>query len=85
MTEETLNGHKRFVWILPSGVDDWLAHVALDNHDIISMKLYQLTVETTPEEEEEEEVTIPRVDDMEQFHGSHHFFLRMSDDQKNIV
>lgn len=41
-----------------------------DNHDIISMKLYQLTVERTPEEEEEEqeEVTLPRVDDMEQFH-----------------
>ncbi|XP_040011130.1 lectin, mannose-binding 2-like b isoform X1 [Xiphias gladius] len=40
-----------------------------DNHDIISMKLYQLTVERTPEEEkeEEDEVTIPRVDDMEQF------------------
>ncbi|KAF7655052.1 hypothetical protein LDENG_00061630 [Lucifuga dentata] len=38
-----------------------------DNHDIISMKLYQLTVETTPEEEEEEDVTIPRVDDMTQF------------------
>lgn len=46
-------------------------HVALDNHDIISMKLYQLTVERTPEEEEEEQedVTLPRVDDMEQFHG----------------
>ncbi|XP_029296263.1 VIP36-like protein isoform X2 [Cottoperca gobio] len=39
-----------------------------DNHDIISMKLYQLTVERTPEEEgEEEEVTIPGVDNMEQF------------------
>ncbi|XP_038559404.1 VIP36-like protein isoform X1 [Micropterus salmoides] len=38
-----------------------------DNHDIISMKLYQLTVERTPEDEEEEEVTIPRVDNMEQF------------------
>ncbi|XP_049434777.1 VIP36-like protein isoform X1 [Epinephelus fuscoguttatus] len=38
-----------------------------DNHDIISMKLYQLTVERTPEEEEEEEVTLPRVDNMEQF------------------
>lgn len=37
-----------------------------DNHDIISMKLYQLAVERT-EEEEEEGVTIPRVDNMEQF------------------
>ncbi|XP_070760519.1 VIP36-like protein [Enoplosus armatus] len=38
-----------------------------DNHDIISMKLYQLTVERAPEEEEEEEVTIPSVDNMGQF------------------
>lgn len=38
-----------------------------DNHDIISMKLYQLSVERTAEEEEEEEVTIPRVDNMERF------------------
>ncbi|XP_077943214.1 VIP36-like protein isoform X5 [Gasterosteus aculeatus] len=39
-----------------------------DNHDLISMKLFQLTVERTPEEEdEEEEVTVPRVDNMEQF------------------
>ncbi|XP_027889915.1 VIP36-like protein [Xiphophorus couchianus] len=38
-----------------------------DNHDVISMKVYQLTVERTPEEEEEEVVTIPRVDDMYQF------------------
>lgn len=35
------------------------------------MKVYQLSVERTPEEEEEEEevVTIPRVDDMYQFQG----------------
>ncbi|KAM7416897.1 hypothetical protein PAMA_018803 [Pampus argenteus] len=38
-----------------------------DNHDIISMKLYQLTVEKSPEEEEEEEVLIPSVDNMEYF------------------
>ncbi|XP_036953907.1 VIP36-like protein [Acanthopagrus latus] len=38
-----------------------------DNHDIISMKLYQLTVERTTELEDEEEVTIPVVDNMEQF------------------
>ncbi|XP_017296583.1 VIP36-like protein [Kryptolebias marmoratus] len=39
-----------------------------DNHDIVSIKVYQLTVEQTPEEEEEEEVlTIPRVDNMRQF------------------
>ncbi|KAM9810740.1 VIP36-like protein [Neosynchiropus ocellatus] len=42
-----------------------------DNHDIISVKLYQLTPENTlddKEEEEEEEVLVPRVDNMEQFH-----------------
>ncbi|KAG8011617.1 VIP36-like protein [Nibea albiflora] len=37
-----------------------------DNHDIISMKLYELTVERA-EEEEEEEVTIPSVDNTDQF------------------
>ncbi|XP_029572410.1 lectin, mannose-binding 2-like b isoform X1 [Salmo trutta] len=35
-----------------------------DNHDLISMKLYQLTVERTQEEEEEEEL-IPSVDNFE--------------------
>ncbi|XP_032373146.1 VIP36-like protein [Etheostoma spectabile] len=41
-----------------------------DNHDIISIKLYQLTVERTPEDgdQDEDEVTVPRVDNMEQFH-----------------
>lgn len=60
-----------------------LSLVCVDNHDIISMKLYQLTNEPTSEEaEEEEEVTIPRVDNMEQFQGicfcsswSHFFFV----------
>lgn len=33
------------------------------------MKLYELMVHRNPEEEEEEEVTIPRVDNMEQFQG----------------
>uniref|UniRef100_A0A672YYK2 Lectin, mannose-binding 2-like b n=1 Tax=Sphaeramia orbicularis TaxID=375764 RepID=A0A672YYK2_9TELE len=40
-----------------------------DNHDIISMKLYQLSVERTTEEEEQEEVLLPRVDNMDQFQG----------------
>ncbi|XP_017162012.1 lectin, mannose-binding 2-like b [Poecilia reticulata] len=46
-----------------------VAHrLSTDNHDIISIKVYQLTVERTPEEEEEEEViTVPRLDDMYQF------------------
>lgn len=38
-----------------------------DNHDIISMKLYQLTVERTLEEESEEQPTSPSVDNMERF------------------
>ncbi|XP_067879495.1 VIP36-like protein isoform X2 [Heterodontus francisci] len=33
-----------------------------DNHDIISVKVYQLTVERMPEEEEDEEVLTPSVD-----------------------
>lgn len=39
-----------------------------DNHDIISLKLYQLTVlrsEKEEKEEEEEEITLPSVDNME--------------------
>lgn len=43
---------------------------SLDNHDIVSMKLYELTIQRNSEDEEEEEVTIPRVDNMEQFQGS---------------
>ncbi|KAJ8005883.1 hypothetical protein DPEC_G00122530 [Dallia pectoralis] len=38
-----------------------------DNHDLVSMKLYQLTVDRSPEEEEEEELTIPSVDHFERF------------------
>ena len=44
-----------------------------DNHDLISMKLYELTVDKTKEEleqEEEEEVTVLRVDNMQQFIGN---------------
>ncbi|KAK7164455.1 hypothetical protein R3I94_002992 [Phoxinus phoxinus] len=34
-----------------------------DNHDVISLKLYELTVERSPEEEEEQqEITLPSVD-----------------------
>ncbi|NXL82437.1 LMA2L protein, partial [Leptocoma aspasia] len=36
-----------------------------DNHDIISLKLYQLTVERTPEEEKRDrEVFLPVVDNL---------------------
>lgn len=35
----------------------------LDNHDLVSFKLYELTVERSPEEEEEQqEITLPSVD-----------------------
>lgn len=47
--------------------------VTPDNHDLISMKLYQLTVHRTPEEEEveaaEAALEFPRVDHMEQYRG----------------
>lgn len=37
-----------------------------DNHDLISLKLYQLTVlRSKLEEDDEEEVTVPSVDNME--------------------
>uniref|UniRef100_A0AAV2MP63 L-type lectin-like domain-containing protein n=1 Tax=Knipowitschia caucasica TaxID=637954 RepID=A0AAV2MP63_KNICA len=39
-----------------------------DNHDLISLKMYELTVERDLEEEEGEEVLLPSVDNMEQFH-----------------
>ncbi|CAL8406392.1 unnamed protein product [Arctogadus glacialis] len=40
-----------------------------DNHDVLSLKLYQLTVLRSKKEEEEEaeEITIPSVDNLEQF------------------
>ena len=42
--------------------------VSSDNHDVVSLKLYQLTVlrSKKEEEEEEEEITIPSVDNLEQ-------------------
>lgn len=52
----------------------WVGRVAPDNHDLISMKLYQLTVHRTPEEEQQEEAAdeeleLPIVENMEQFRG----------------
>uniref|UniRef100_A0A3B4TKB2 Lectin, mannose-binding 2-like a n=2 Tax=Seriola dumerili TaxID=41447 RepID=A0A3B4TKB2_SERDU len=50
-----------------------------DNHDIISLKLYQLTVLRSPkeeEEEEEDEITIPSVDNME--------LLRMGESEEGM-
>ncbi|KAG7224073.1 hypothetical protein INR49_015331, partial [Caranx melampygus] len=50
-----------------------------DNHDIISLKLYQLTVLRSPkeeEEEEEDEITIPSVDNME--------LLRLGDTEEGM-
>ena len=53
-----------------------------DNHDLISMKLYELTVDKTKEEveqEEEDEVTVPRVDNMQQFIGNAHSQIENTD------
>ncbi len=49
----------------------------IDNHDIISLKLYQLTVlrSQKEEEEEEEEITIPSVDNFELLRCKTHTFL----------
>ncbi|KAI4883733.1 hypothetical protein NFI96_020870, partial [Prochilodus magdalenae] len=45
-----------------------------DNHDLISMKLYQLTVlRSKQEEEDEDEVTIPSVDNMELLRSKREF------------
>lgn len=50
-----------FWWVTPQGSSALLA----DNHDIISLKLYQLTVERTPEEERrDKEVYLPVVDNL---------------------
>lgn len=44
-----------------------------DNHDIISLKLYQLTVlRSQKEDEEEDEVTIPSVDNMDLIRSKTH-------------
>lgn len=49
-------------------IGDASGHVSAllpDNHDIISLKLYQLTVERTPEEEKRDrEVYLPVVDNL---------------------
>lgn len=40
--------------------------VCVDNHDLISMKLYQLTVlRSKQEEEQKEEILIPSVDNID--------------------
>lgn len=45
----------------------------IDNHDIISLKLYQLTVlRSQKEDEEEEEATIPSVDNIELIRSKTH-------------
>lgn len=39
--------------------------LSLDNHDVISLKLFELTVERTPEEEKlHRDVFLPSVDNM---------------------
>lgn len=44
----------------------------LDNHDVISLKLFELTVERTPEEEKlHRDVFLPSVDNMKLPEGEH--------------
>ncbi|KAG9354453.1 hypothetical protein JZ751_001163 [Albula glossodonta] len=49
------------------GVSSLTGDLSGNNHDLISLKLYQLTVQRSEkeEEEEQEEITIPSVDNME--------------------
>lgn len=60
-------------------------HAVLDNHDIISLKLYQLTVQRGAEEEEEEEVTIPRVDNINLFQGKNHPISIYLSDKADVI
>lgn len=56
--------------------------ILIDNHDIISLKLYQLTVlrsKKEEEEEEEEEITIPSVDNIELLRCKTHFNAALHD------
>lgn len=47
------------------GTSGRVSALLADNHDIISLKLYQLTVERTPEEEKRDrEVYLPVVDNL---------------------
>lgn len=59
-----------FSFLTSAGSIQTDVHVVVDNHDIISLKLYQLTVQRGAEEEEE--VTIPRVDNINMFQGRNH-------------
>lgn len=59
-------------------------HAVLDNHDIISLKLYQLTVQRSAEEEEEE-VTIPRVDNINLFQGKNHPISSYLSDKADVI
>ncbi|XP_053474305.1 lectin, mannose-binding 2-like a isoform X2 [Ictalurus furcatus] len=51
-----------------------------DNHDLISLKLYQLTVlrSKLKEEDDEEEITVPSVDNMELIRSKAEFILILS-------
>lgn len=51
-----------------------------DNHDLISLKLYQLTVlrSKLEEEDDEEEITVPSVDNMELIRSKAEFILILS-------
>lgn len=54
------------VFLLQFSLNDWNG-LFTDNHDVVSLKLYQLTVlrSETEEKEEEDEITLPSVDNMD--------------------
>lgn len=75
----TSAGPDRSLHIIPTDF-----HAVLDNHDIISLKLYQLTVQRSAEEEEE--VTIPRVDNINLFQGKNYpISIHLSDKADVII
>lgn len=50
-----------------------------DNHDLISMKLYQLTVlRSKQEDEEQEEVLVPSVDNMDLLRREYEMMMMIS-------
>lgn len=71
------NVWNRFAITSPRDMEAFFQSHRTDNHDIISLKLYQLTVlrSEKEEEEEEEEITIPSVDNIELLRRKTHALL----------
>lgn len=62
------------VFLLQFSLNDWNG-LFTDNHDVVSLKLYQLTVlrSETEEKEEEDEITLPSVDNMDLLKSKAHY------------